>query len=153
MTRISLPPKMSMRGIVFLGAGLAFSTPSAQAREIHLDCARTNQSVMIDIDTDRLFMQLMWSEGVAEEYKDGDSYISGPDSFGRKEKVVYSLSVDKDLVRFGQDRICEADGSKSKCVDQHIRNTLDVLRGELKYSDVDTIIVLKCIPAPPGRRF
>jgi hypothetical protein len=98
-------------------------------------------------------MQIMWSEGVAEEYKDGDSYISGPDSFGRKEKVVYSLSVDKDVVSFGQDRLCQADGSKSKCVDQHIRNTLDVGRGELKYMDVDAYILLKCVPAPPGRGF
>lgn len=126
---------------------------SAQAREMHFDCARTNQSVMVDIDTDRRFMQLMWSEGVAEEYKDGDFYISGPDSYGRKEKVVYSLSVDKDVVNFGQDRLCEADGMKGKCADQHIRNTLDVARGEMKYADGDEVIVLKCVPAPPGRRF
>jgi hypothetical protein len=58
------------------------AAPRAGAKEIHLDCARADQTVMVGLDTDKLFLELMWSEGVAEEYKQGDSYISGPDSFG-----------------------------------------------------------------------
>lgn len=153
MTRRFLGPSRSALRVGVLGAALACDILQAKAREIHLVCARTEQSVSVDIDTDRRFMQLMWSEGVAEEYQDGELYISGPDSSGRKEKVVYTLNVDKNLVSFGQDRLCQADGSKGKCVDQHIHNTLDVSRGEMKYADGDTIMVLQCIPAPPGRRF
>jgi hypothetical protein len=123
------------------------------AKEIHLDCARTDQTVMVDVDTDRRFMQLMWGQGVAEEYRDGDSYISGPDSFGRKEKVVDSMSVDKDVVTFGRDRLCLENGSKGKCVDQQSRNTLDTASGVLKYDDGEEIAILRCVPAPPGRRF
>jgi len=125
---------------------------SAQAREIHLDCARSHQTAMVDIDTDRNFLQIMWSEGVAEEFKAGDSYISGPDKYGRKEKVVYLMGVDRSLITFGTDRLCMEDGAK-KCADQHVRNTLDVGRGEMKYNNGDEIALLTCHPAPPGRRF
>jgi hypothetical protein len=125
---------------------------SAQAEEIHLDCGRSNQTAKVDVDTDRQFLQIMWSEGVAEEYKQGDSYISGPDKFGRKEKVVYVMNVDKSLITFGTDRMCMEDGAK-KCSEQHVRNTLDVGRGEMKYDNGDEIAVLACHPAPPGRRF
>lgn len=133
-------------------AALAFCAPAARAKEIHLDCARSSQTAMVDVDTDRQFLQIMWSEGVAEEYKDGDSYISGPDKYGRKEKVVYVMNVDKDVVTFGTDRLCLEDGAK-KCTEQHVRNMLDVNRGEMKYDNGDEIAVLACHPAPPGRRF
>lgn len=125
----------------------------ALAKEIHLDCARENQSVMVDIDTDRRFMQLMWSEGVAEEYKEGDSYMSGPDNAGRTEKVTFVMSVDKDVVTFGQDRICVDNPRKVRCEDKHIRNLLDVSANEMKYLDGDTAAILHCKAAPPGRRF
>ncbi len=108
---------------------------------------------MVDVDTDRRFLQMMWGEGVAEEYLDGDSYISGPDSFGEKQKVTYVLSVDNEIVTFGQDRACLESGVKRKCVDQTSRNRLDVARGELKYDDGDEIAILRCVPAPPGRGF
>lgn len=130
----------------------AFIPAAAGATEIHLDCARSNQTAMVDIDTDRQFLQIMWGEGVAEEYKQGDSYISGPDKYGRKEKVVYVMGLDKSLVTFGTDRLCMEDGAK-KCREQHVRNTLDVARGEMKYDNGDEIAVLTCHPAPPGRRF
>ncbi|WP_036283113.1 hypothetical protein [Methylocystis sp. ATCC 49242] len=133
-------------------AALALCATPATATEIHLDCARSNQTAMVDIDTDRNFLQIMWGEGVAEEYKDGDSYISGPDKYGRKEKVVYVMNMVKSVVTFGSDRLCMEDGAK-KCADQHVRNTLDVNRGEMKYDNGDEIAVLTCNPAPPGRRF
>ena len=133
-------------------AALALLASNASAREIHLDCARGNQTAMVDIDSDRAFMQIMWGDGVAEEFKEGNSYISGPDKFGRKEKVVYVMRLEKDLVTFGTDRNCIEDGDK-KCVEQHVRNTLDVNRGEMKYDEGDSIAVLRCNPAPPGRRF
>ncbi len=139
-------------GLFAIAALAALATPAAQAAEIHLDCARSNQSAMVDIDTDRQFLQIMWSEGVAEEYKEGDSYISGPDKYGRKEKVVYVMNMDKSVVTFGTDRLCMEDGAK-KCSEQHVRNTLDVGRGEMKYDNGDEIAVLACHPAPPGRRF
>lgn len=131
---------------------LAALTAPAIAEEIHLDCGRSNQTAMVDIDTGRQFLQIMWSEGVAEEYKQGDSYISGPDKYGRKEKVVYVMNVDRSVVTFGTDRLCMEDGAR-KCADQHVRNTLDVGRGEMKYDNGDEIAVLACHPAPPGRRF
>lgn len=34
-------------------AALALCIHSAGAKEIHLDCARQNQTAMVDIDTDR----------------------------------------------------------------------------------------------------
>ncbi|MEF3365726.1 hypothetical protein V3H18_04175 [Methylocystis sp. 9N] len=137
---------------ILLGAALLLIAPGASAKEIHLDCERESQTAMVDIDTDRAFLQIMWGEGVAEEFKEGDSYISGPDKYGRKEKVAYVMHVERDVVTFGTDRSCLEDGAR-KCVDQHVRNTLDVNRGEMKYDDGDTIAVLKCHPAPPGRRF
>lgn len=134
---------------------LCFAQPAglARAREIHLDCARTGQTVMVDVDTDRRFLQMMWGQGVAEEYQDGGSYISGPDSFGRKEKVVDSMSVDEHMVTFGRDRLCLENGSKGACVDQQSRNSLDEATGVLKYEDGDETAILQCVPAPPGRRF
>ena len=141
---------MTTRAFVILA--LAALTTPALAEEIHLDCDRSNQTAMVDIDTGRRFLQIMWSEGVAEEYKDADSYISGPDKYGRKEKVVYVMGLDKSLVTFGTDRLCMEDGAK-KCREQHVRNTLDVARGEMKYDNGDEIAVLTCHPAPPGRRF
>ncbi len=125
----------------------------ALAEEIHLDCARANQTVMVDVDTDRRFLQMMWGQGVAEEYQNGESYISGPDSFGEKQKVTYVLSVDNGVVTFGQDRACLESGTKHPCVDQKSRNTLDVKKSELRYDDGDEIAILHCAPAPPGRRF
>ncbi len=146
--------RRNKRVLVGMGAilALSFARPAglARAREIHLDCTRTEQTVMVDVDTDRRFMQLMWGQGVAEEYRDGESYISGPDSFGRKEKVVDSMSVDKDVVTFGRDRLCLENGSKSKCVDQHSRNTLDEASGVLKYDDGEEIAILRCVPAAAG---
>ena len=140
--------------IFALGAALAVAAPhDGRAREIHLDCARDKQTVTVDVDTDRQFMQLMWGEGIAEEYKQGESYLSGPDSHGRTQKVVYVMSVDKDVVTFGQDRLCVDKGAAGKCVDQQTRNMLDVASGVMKYDDGDTINVLRCAPAPPGRRF
>jgi ethanolamine ammonia-lyase small subunit len=133
--------------------GLTQMAAVARDKAIHLDCARTNQTVAVDVDPGRLFVQLMWSEGVGEEFKNGDSYISGPDSFGRKEKVNYVVSIDDNVITFGQDRICMEDGTKGKCVDRHMRDTLDMRSGELKYDDGDMIAVLQCVPAPPGREF
>lgn len=141
---------MTKAGAVAVLAALA--STAAFGSEIHLDCARSNQSAMVDVDTDRQFLQIMWSEGAAEEYKQGDSYISGPDKYGRKEKVVYLMNVDKSLITFGTDRLCMEDGAR-KCSEQHVRNTLDVGRGEMKYDNGDEIAVLACHPAPPGRRF
>jgi len=127
--------------------------PNARAEEIHLDCERTGQSVKVDVDTARRFLQMVWSDGVAEEYVNGDSYISGPDSYGEEEKVTYAVDIDKSVVSFGQDRVCLKSGAKRKCADKSSRNTLDVAKGELKYDDGETIAVLKCTPAPPGRKF
>jgi len=137
-----------------LGAALAsfLSAPCAGAKEIHLDCARGEETVMVGLDTDKLFLELMWSESVAEEFAQGDSYISGPDSFGEKEKVTYIVMIDKDLVTFGTDRACLQSGAKRKCVDSQTRDTLDLAKGELKYNLGDEIGVFKCQPAPPGRR-
>jgi hypothetical protein len=128
------------------------AAPCARAKEIYLDCARTDQTVMVGLDADRLFIELMWSEGVAEEYKQGESYISGPDSFGEKEKVTYVVSIDKNLVTFGTDRACLQSDAKRKCVDSQTRNTLDLAKSELKYDNGDEIAVFQCQPAPPGRR-
>ena len=140
-----------LRNALVVSATLA-AAPCACAKEIHLDCARTDQTVMVGLDTDKLFLELVWSEGVAEEYKQGDSYISGPDSFGEKEEVTYVVTIDKDLVTFGQDRACLQSGTKRKCVDSQTRDTLDLAKGELKYDLGDEIAVFKCQPAPPGRR-
>lgn len=137
---------------VALAVFVTLAPHSLRAKEIHLDCARDNQTALVDIDTDRSFLQIMWGEGVAEEFKEGDSYISGPDKFGRKEKVTYVMRVHRGVITFGTDRSCTDDDAK-KCVDQHVRNTLDIDRGEMKYDDGDSIAVLKCHPAPPGRRF
>ncbi|MGJ0506672.1 MAG: hypothetical protein ACR652_05945 [Methylocystis sp.] len=136
----------------FAVLALAAASAPAIAAEIHLDCARSNQTAMVDVDTGRQFLQIMWSEGVAEEYQQGDSYISGPDKHGRKERVVYVMSVDKSLITFGTDRLC-MDGGADTCAERHVRNTLDVGRGEMKYDNGDEIAVLACHPAPPGRRF
>ena len=138
---------------ILLAVALTTGARPAVAKEIHLDCARTNQTVMVDVDTDRRFLQMMWGQGVAEEFQNGDSYISGPDSFGEKQKVTYVLTVDKDLITFGQDRSCLQSGTKHPCVDRSSRNTLDVARGALKYDDGDEIALLQCVPAPPGRKF
>jgi hypothetical protein len=137
-----------------LGIALAFvsSMPRAFAKEIHFDCARTDQTVRVGLDTDKLFIELMWSEGVAEEYQQGDSYISGPDSSGEKEKVTYVVTIDKDVVTFGQDRACLQSGTKRKCVDSRTRDTLDLAKSELRYNLGDEIAVFKCQPAPPDRR-
>jgi len=137
-----------------LGVALAIfsSAPCALAKEIHLDCARGEETVMVGLDTDKLFIELMWSESVAEEYTQGDSYISGPDSFGEKEKVTYVVTIDKDLVTFGTDRACLQSGARRKCVDSQTRDTLDLAKGELRYDEGDQIAVFKCQPAPPGRR-
>jgi hypothetical protein len=143
---------MRLNKKLLLCAALACCALKAEAREIHMDCARSDRTVMLDVDTDRRFLQLMWGQGVAEEYKDGDSYISGPDASGRKEKVTYRMSVDGSLVTFGQDRTCMESGAK-RCVDQKSRNSFDESRGELKYDDGDEVAILKCAPAPPGRRF
>ncbi len=142
-----------MRHAALTLALFAWLSAPAQAKVVHLDCARTNQTVAVGIDTDKQFMQLMWSEGVAEEFQNGNSYTSGPDSFGRKEKVMLIMNLDKDKINFGEDRICVEDGSKGKCVDKHLRNTLDLATGELKYDDGEVIAILKCVPAPPGRGF
>lgn len=141
-------PGLPVRILVTLAAFAGL----AEAKEIHLDCARTRQSAMVDIDTDRAFMQIMWGDGVAEEYKEGDSYISGPDNYGRKERVVYVMRVEKDVVTFGQDRLCMEDGAK-KCAEQHVRNSLDLNAGVMKYDNGDEIAVLACHPGAPGRRF
>ncbi len=140
-----------LSALIFFSALVA--APGAGAKEIHLDCARSDQNVMVGLDTDRRYLEIMWSEGVAEEYAQGNSYISGPDSFGEKEKVTYVVTIDKDLVTFGQDRVCLQSGTKRKCVDSQTRDTLDLAKSELKYNLGDEIAVFKCQPAPPGRRF
>jgi hypothetical protein len=140
------------RALLALAPFLVAAFP-ATAREIHFDCARTGQTVKVDIDTERRFLQMMWSEGVAEEFLDGGSYVSGPGSFGEKEKVTYVVSFDKEVVTFGQNRVCIESGANPKCADRQTRNTLDMARGELKYDDGDEIAVLRCVPAPPGRGF
>jgi len=149
--RSTCPPPFA----AILIAGLCGLAPAvARAREIHLDCARAKQTAMVDVDTERRFMQIMWDEGVAEEYKEGDSYMSGPDNAGRTEKVTFVMSVDSDVVTFGQDRICVDNPRKARCEDKHIRNTLDVASGVMKYEEGGAeAAILKCVPAPPGRRF
>lgn len=132
-------------------AALAAQGPGL-AREIHLDCKRPDRTVAVDVDTDRRFVQLMWGQGVAEEYLDGDSYVSGPGASGQTQKVTYAVSVDRDAVSFGQDRICAPAGA-GRCRDEHIRNLLDAAAGVLRYDDGGVIAVLACAPAPPGRRF
>ena len=139
--------------IALVVAATLAAAPCAGAKEIHLDCARTDQTVMVGLDTDRLHLEIIWSEGVAEEYKQGDSYISGPDSFGEEEKVTYVVTIDKDLVTFGQDRACLHSGAKRKCVDSQTRDTLDLAKNELKYDLGDEVAVFHCQPAPPGRQF
>jgi hypothetical protein len=136
----------------FALALLAGALP-AGAKEVHLDCARTGQTVMVDADTDRRFLQMMWGEGVAEEFLNGDSYVSGPDSYGEKEKVTYVVTVEGDVITFGENRACLQSGTKHKCMDREIRNTLDAAKGELKYDNGEEIAVLRCQPAPPGRKF
>lgn len=128
-------------------AATALAAASARAREIHLDCAGAGRTAKVDIDADRRFLQIMWGEGVAEEYQEGESYLSGPDSAGETQKVVYSMRVDGDAVAFGQDRLCLADGAKHKCVEQHIRNRLNALSGEMQYADGDEVLLMKCQPA------
>ncbi|HXY59609.1 MAG TPA: hypothetical protein VEH76_13635 [Methylocystis sp.] len=132
--------------LLALAATLSFSP--CRATEFHFDCARTSQSVQVDVDTDRRFLQVVWSEGFAEEYANGESYISGPDSFGEKQKVTYVLEVSRNVVTFGADRACLQSGSKRKCEDQSIRNTLDLSSGELKYDEGDSIAIFHCAPAP-----
>lgn len=129
---------------------LATVPPAALSREIHLDCARPHRSVAIDVDTSRLFVQLIWGEGIAEEYQNGESYMSGPSASGATQRVTFAVSVDNDSVSFGQDRICVAAG---KCKEEHIRNLLDASTGTLKYDDGGVVEILKCAPAPAGRRF
>jgi hypothetical protein len=143
----------SLRVAFALAAGLAAACSAARAEEIHLDCARPNQSVAVDVDTNRLFVQMMWDEGVAEEYQNGDSYISGPSASGRTEKVTSLVSVAEGAVIFGQDRTCIESGSNGTCRDKHSRNTLDTAAGVLKFDDGGVIALLKCVPAPPSRRF
>ncbi len=64
------------------------------------------------------------------------------------------LSVEGSLVTFGTDRVCLASGTKRKCEDKASRDTLDLATGELKYDEGDdTIAILHCVPAPPGRGF
>jgi hypothetical protein len=110
-----------MPKLVPVAALLTLLASPAASAEIHLDCARTNQTAMVDVETDRRFLQIQWGDGVAEEFKQGDSYISGPDKHGRKEKVIHLMSMDKSLITFGTDRVCLDDGDK-KCVEQHVRN-------------------------------
>jgi hypothetical protein len=126
---------------------LAFAASPALAKEIHLDCAREGRRAMIDVDTDRAFLQMTWGDGVAEEFKDGDFYISGPDSDGAKEKIVYSMSFDKDMLYFGTDRTCVDAGAKGKCGGERLRHTIDLAQGVLKYEDVGAPIVMKCATA------
>jgi len=135
-----------------LALALVSGAPCAFAKELYFDCARADQTVTVGVDTDKLFIELMWSEGVAEEYQQGDSYISGPDSFGEKEQVTYVVTLAKDLLTFGQDRACLQSGTKRKCVDSQTRDTFDLAKSELKYNLGDEIAVFKCQPAPPGRR-
>jgi len=130
-----------------------FWLPSVlSAEEIHLDCARANQGAMVDIDTSRNFMQLMWRDGVAEEFHEGESYLSGPDQHGRKEKVVYRMHVDDGKIAFGVERIC-LETMAAKCESRRLDNQLDITRGEMRYNNGDSILIMTCSPAPPGRRF
>lgn len=132
---------------VFLRLTLALS-----AEEIHLDCARANQGAMVDIDTSRNFMQLMWRDGVAEEFHEGESYLSGPDKYGRKERVVYRMHVEGGKITFGVERICQ-ENVDAKCESRRLDNQLDITLGEMRYNNGDSILIMTCSPAPPGRRF
>ncbi|PWB84236.1 MAG: hypothetical protein C3F11_02325 [Methylocystaceae bacterium] len=142
----------SARGAV-LSFALAAAPSSAMAKEIHLDCRRPDRSVAVDVDTSRLFVQLMWGQGVAEEYQNGDSYLSGPSASGQTHRVIYAVSVENDAVSFGQDYLCVAGGADGKCKERHIRNTLDTAAGVLRYDDDGIVTTLECRPAPPSRRF
>lgn len=135
------------------GAVLSFAFSGAAAKEIHLDCKRPDRSVAVDIDTARLFVQLMWGQGVAEEYQNGDSYVSGPSASGQTHKVTYAVSVENDAIIFGQDHVCIAAGTTGKCRERHIRNMLDAAAGVLKYDDDGIVTVLQCAAAAPGRGF
>ncbi|WP_159726346.1 hypothetical protein [Methylosinus sp. Ce-a6] len=145
---------MNARRFAFVAPLLALTANApALAKEIHLECKRPDRTLAIDIDTDRLFVQLMWGQGVAEEYLNGDSYVSGPSASGQTQKVTYAVSIEKDAVSFGQDRVCTAAGASGKCRDEHSRNRLDTASGTLKYDDGGVITLLTCAPASPGRRF
>lgn len=135
----------------FLSSASALA--GARAEEIHLDCAAGARSAAVDVDTERRFVQLMWSDGIAEEFQEGFSYDSGPDASGRTEKVTYSVHADGGLVTFGQDRRCVEKGRAGRCAEQRLLNTLDSVRGELKYDDGGVVAIMKCSPAPPGRGF
>ena len=67
--------------------------------------------------------------------------------------MTYVLNVDKEVVSFGEDRVCIKSGTKHPCVNKVSRNTLDVASGELRYEDGDEIAILQCQPAPPGGGF
>ncbi|HMK89423.1 MAG TPA: hypothetical protein VK446_07300 [Methylocystis sp.] len=133
--------------IAFALAPLICCALPAVATELHFDCARTDQTAKIDLDTDRRFLQILWSEAVAEEFADGQSYVSGPDSFGEKQKVTYVFEASRNVITFGTDRVCLQSGTNRKCADQSVRNTLDVATGELKYDEGDQIAILHCVPA------
>jgi hypothetical protein len=127
-------------------ATLLATTP-ALAREIHLDCAEGGRKAMLDADDGRRFLQMIWADGVAEEYKDADAYLSGPDADGVKEKVVYSVSFERDVVYFGADRICLEAGARGRCGGERLRHTLDLSQGLLKYDEAGAPIILKCVAA------
>lgn len=107
---------------------------------------------MVDIDTSQNFMQLMWRDGVAEEFREGESYLSGPDKYGRKERVVYRMHVDGGKITFGVERNC-LESLGTKCESRRLDNQLDLALGEMRYNNGDSILIMSCSPAPPGRRF
>jgi len=131
---------------------LAVSCQHLNARELHLDCSRPSQGAMVDLDTDRRFLQLMWSDGVAEEFQQGAFYISAPDKNGNKRKVVSYMTAERDHVDFGVDHLCLEEATKP-CAPQHIGHRLDLSRNQMSYADGETIGVFACVPGPVGRRF
>ncbi len=137
--------------VIILSVFFSFTT-GLFAEEIHLDCARSNQGAMVDIDTSQNFMQLMWRDGVAEEFREGESYLSGPDKYGRKERVVYRMHVDGGKITFGVERNC-LESLGTKCEPRRLDNQLDLALGEMRYNNGDSILIMRCSPAPPGRRF
>lgn len=107
---------------------------------------------MVDIDASRSFMQWMWRDGVVEEFHEGESYLSGLDKQGGKERVVNWMHVDGGKIAFGVEHICRA-RMDAKSVSCHLDNQLYITLGEMRYDNGVSILIRTCSSALPGRRF
>ncbi len=62
------------------------------------------------------------------------------------------MHVDGGKITFGVEPIC-LESMDAKCESRHLDNQLDIALGEMRYNTGDSILILNCSPAPPGRRF